>query len=207
MGFKIIQKDSWKRKEYFEHFFTDVPCTYSMTLQLDITGLKNSGDKIYPAMLYNLAKVISRHEEFRTGFDESGRLGVFDIMHPGHLHFLKHAREMGDELVVVVARDSTVEGLKRHPIVSERTRREMVEALQVVDGAYLGYESDRYRIVEELRPDIIALGYDQKDHEDELKEFLHGRGIEVEIVRIDKRSGDVEGTTELLKRIKEVGGH
>jgi FAD synthetase len=112
---------------------------------------------------------------------------------------------MGDELVVVVARDSTVEGLKRHPIVSERTRREMVEALEVVDGAFLGYESDRYRIVEELRPDVIALGYDQKDQEKDLEEYLHDRGIVVEVVRVDKRSGDVEGTSEILKRIKEVG--
>lgn len=131
--------------------------------------------------------------------------GVFDIMHPGHLHFLRHAKDLGDELVVVVARDSTVENLKRHPIVSERTRREMIEALEVVDGAYLGYENDRYRIVEELRPDIIALGYDQKDQENDLRSFLRSKGIDVEIIRIDKRSGDVEATSEILKRIKEAG--
>ncbi len=132
--------------------------------------------------------------------------GVFDIMHPGHLHFLQRARELGDELIVVVARDSTVESLKRHPIVNERSRREMVEALSVVDAAYLGYENDHLRMALELNPDIIALGYDQSYEPDELENELRKRGLKVRVVRMDKRTGDIEGTRQILARIKEGGG-
>ncbi|MCU0799509.1 MAG: 3,4-dihydroxy-2-butanone-4-phosphate synthase [Candidatus Thermoplasmatota archaeon] len=132
--------------------------------------------------------------------------GVFDIMHPGHLHFLQRARELGDELIVVVARDSTVESLKRHPIVNERSRREMVEALSVVDAAYLGYESDHLRMAIELKPDIIALGYDQSYEPDELENELRKKGLKVRVVRMDKRTGDIEGTRQILARIKEGGG-
>lgn len=133
--------------------------------------------------------------------------GVFDIMHPGHLHFLQKARELGDELVVVVARDSTVESLKRHPIVNERSRREMVEALSIVDSAYLGYESDHLRMALELKPDIIALGYDQMYEPEELENELRKRGLPVRVVRMDKRTGDIEGTRQILARIKEGGGY
>jgi len=150
----------------------------------------------------------NNHDEMKLPEKKGARVmatGVFDIMHPGHLHFLGKARELGDELVVVVARDSTVEGLKRHPVVHERARREMVASLKMVDAAVLGYSEDRYRIVEELRPDIIALGYDQRDGEEELKQELRKRGLDIRVVRIDKRSGDIEGTTEILERIKRHG--
>lgn len=132
--------------------------------------------------------------------------GVFDILHPGHLHFLRRAKDLGDELLVVIARDTTVEGSKRHPIMPERSRREMVESLDIVDGAYLGYQGDRFRIVRELNPDIITLGYDQKDEESDLRGQLKEHGMDVEIVRIDKRSGDVNATSEILERLKEAGG-
>jgi 3,4-dihydroxy 2-butanone 4-phosphate synthase len=131
--------------------------------------------------------------------------GVFDIIHPGHLHFLKMARSLGDELIVVIARDSTVEDLKRHPVMSERARREMVASLDMVDGAYLGYESDRLRIVREIGPDIIALGYDQKDEEEKISRDLEQIGMDVEVVRIDKRSGDISATSEILEKLREAG--
>ena len=89
--------------------------------------------------------------------------GVFDIIHLGHIHYLQGAKDLGDELVVVVARDSTVRALKHEPITNENMRRELVATLKPVDKAVLGYEGgDRFRTVEELKPDIIALGYDQE---------------------------------------------
>jgi 3,4-dihydroxy 2-butanone 4-phosphate synthase len=129
--------------------------------------------------------------------------GVFDILHPGHLSFLSQARNLGDELVVVVARDSTVARQKRHPINSERARREMVESLGIVDIAVLGYEADPIRIVQELRPDIIALGYDQSQSEKELEDSLRKHGIGAKIVRLRKRQGDIDCTTKIIKRIRE----
>ncbi|MBN1540031.1 MAG: 3,4-dihydroxy-2-butanone-4-phosphate synthase [Candidatus Thermoplasmatota archaeon] len=131
--------------------------------------------------------------------------GVFDLMHPGHLSFLEQAKALGDQLVVVVARDSTVRSLKRHPIMNERSRREMVASIKWVDAAVLGYETGRYRIVREIEPDIIALGYDQQQDEDTLRRELAREGIDVELVRLDKRAGDIEATSELLHKIRKEG--
>jgi 3,4-dihydroxy 2-butanone 4-phosphate synthase len=130
--------------------------------------------------------------------------GVFDILHPGHLSFLSQARNLGDELVVVVARDSTVSKQKRHPINSERARREMVESLGIVDIAVLGYEADPMRIVQELSPNIIALGYDQAPDEGELRRALREKGIRAEVVRLRKRQGDIDCTTKIIRRIREA---
>ncbi|MGA1847705.1 MAG: 3,4-dihydroxy-2-butanone-4-phosphate synthase [Thermoplasmatota archaeon] len=128
--------------------------------------------------------------------------GVFDLMHPGHLHFLRKARELGDELVVVVARDLTVQGLKRHPIVNEKARREMVAAVRWVDAAVLGYETDQHRIVHEVQPDIIALGYDQSPDPEKLAGELKEEGLSVKVVRLDKFAVDLHATSQLLDRIK-----
>ncbi len=91
MTFKLIEVSTWKRKEYFEYYLNNVPCTYSMTLNLDITTLlreiKNKNIKLYPATIYLLSVVINRHEEFRTAMDENGNVGVFDLMHPAYTIF------------------------------------------------------------------------------------------------------------------------
>ncbi|MGL5381588.1 type A chloramphenicol O-acetyltransferase [Clostridium sp.] len=89
MNFNIINKDDWNRKEYFEHYFSEIPCTYSMTVKLDITKIKNSNRKLYPTMLYFITKVVNRHSEFRTTFDMDGNLGFFDEMLPCYTIFNK----------------------------------------------------------------------------------------------------------------------
>lgn len=87
MSFKIINKETWDRKEYFKHYFSEVPCTYSMTVKLDITKIKNSNKKIYPTMLYFITKIVNNHSEFRTAFNMDGELGVFDEMLPCYTVF------------------------------------------------------------------------------------------------------------------------
>lgn len=87
MSFKIINKETWDRKEYFEHYFSEVPCTYSMTVKLDITKIKNSNKKIYPTMLYFITKIVNNHSEFRTAFNMNGELGIFDEMIPCYTVF------------------------------------------------------------------------------------------------------------------------
>ena len=87
MSFKSINKETWARKEYFEHYFSEVPCTYSMTVKLDITKIKNSNKKIYPTMLYFITKVVNNHSEFRTAFNMDGELGAFDEMLPCYTVF------------------------------------------------------------------------------------------------------------------------
>ncbi|MCD6157005.1 MAG: FAD synthase [Thermoplasmata archaeon] len=132
--------------------------------------------------------------------------GVFDILHPGHIYFLKRAKELGDELIVIIARDSTVLKRKgRRPILPEEIRREIVEALKPVDKAILGHEGeDLYKIVEELRPDIIALGYDQDFDPEELKRELARRGLNVKVVRIDKYNHELAATRRIISKIMEV---
>lgn len=91
MNFNIINKEEWHRKEYFDHYFNEIPCTYSMTVKLDITKIKNSDRKLYPTMLYFITKVVNRHSEFRTAIDINGNLGVFDEMLPCYTVFNKES--------------------------------------------------------------------------------------------------------------------
>ncbi|HOE52370.1 MAG TPA: adenylyltransferase/cytidyltransferase family protein [Methanomassiliicoccales archaeon] len=127
--------------------------------------------------------------------------GVFDILHPGHLRYLQEAREQGDELVVVVATDATVRRRKHEPITPERMRLELVSALKMVDHAYLGTDGDMFTVVEHIRPDIIALGYDQDFDERQIEEALRQRGLEVKVVRLSKHGEDLNGTRKIISKI------
>lgn len=92
--------------------------------------------------------------------------GVFDIIHPGHIHTLNSARKLGDVLVVVVATDNTaVKMKKRHPLHSQEQRQELVNSLSMVDLCLIGQEDDIFKTVNNVRPQIIALGYDQVHQE------------------------------------------
>ncbi len=92
--------------------------------------------------------------------------GVFDIIHPGHIHTLNAAKALGDVLVVVVATDSTaVKMKKRSPIHDQEQRQELVNSLSIVDICLIGQEDDIFKTVNLVRPQIIALGYDQAHQE------------------------------------------
>lgn len=100
--------------------------------------------------------------------------GTFDHFHPGHLDFLKQAKALGDELAVIVARDETVFRVKGfRPTHSEEVRKRNVEDTKIADFVIFGnYNSDILQILEEIKPDIVALGYDQRITEtDILKRF------------------------------------
>lgn len=96
MIFQKIDKTHWKRKEYFEHYFSNVPCTYSITTKLDITRIKESKLKLYPAMLYYLATVVNRHPEFRTAINEKGELGIYSEMIPCYTVFHKETETFSE---------------------------------------------------------------------------------------------------------------
>jgi len=92
--------------------------------------------------------------------------GVFDIIHPGHIYTLNAAKTLGDVLVVVVATDSTaVKMKKRSPIHDQEQRQELVNSLSMVDICLIGQEDDIFKTVNLVRPQIIALGYDQTHQE------------------------------------------
>ena len=87
--------------------------------------------------------------------------GVFDIIHPGHIHTLNAAKALGDVLVVAIATDNTAQKMKkRPPLHNQELRRELVSYLSMVDKAIIGHEDDIFETVKEIKPDIIVLGYD-----------------------------------------------
>lgn len=100
--------------------------------------------------------------------------GTFDHFHPGHIDFLKQAKVLGDELVVIVARDENVKRIKgMMPKHNESQRRENVEKTGIPDRVILGYtDKDIFLILEDLKPDIIALGYDQRVSEESVAKRL-----------------------------------
>ena len=111
--------------------------------------------------------------------------GSFDVIHPGHMFFLREAKKMGDKLVVVVAKDSTIREIKSfEPKYKEHERLEHVRDIPYVDKAVLGYEGDKYKIVEEFNPDIIVLGYDQDSYSEKLPEELKKRKLKAQIQRL-----------------------
>ena len=127
--------------------------------------------------------------------------GVFDLLHPGHLYFLEEAKALGDELVVVVARDQTARRLKKEPYTPENIRREMVEALKPVDRAVLGSTTDIYETVVRERPSIIALGFDQIWNEAEVEAECGRRGVPLKVVRIRVYPHDELATRRIVERI------
>ena len=130
--------------------------------------------------------------------------GVFDIIHLGHLHYLERSKELGDELIVIVATDITVRRRKHEPITPEKMRLELVQGLKPVDRAVLGKDgSDIYEIVTELRPDIITVGYDQPFEPEMLETDLKERGLNVQVVRMPHLDHDLDGTRKIIRKVIE----
>ena len=105
-------------------------------------------------------------------------VGVFDLLHAGHLHYLEQAKLLGSELVVVVAHDDTVRARKHEPVTNHDLRKRMVEGLKPVDRAIVGNPPSVpiYEILDEISPDVIALGYDQKHSIDSVRDGLSSSG-------------------------------
>jgi len=132
--------------------------------------------------------------------------GVFDIIHTGHISYLEQARSLGDELVVVVACDDTVRKRKHEPITPEAMRARIINSLRCVDRTLVGNVGDMFLIIEDIRPDIIVLGYDQAFDEKVLEEELKKRNITAIVKRASACSDDLTGTRKIIDRIvKEFG--
>lgn len=113
--------------------------------------------------------------------------GVFDLIHPGHIHTLKAAKAQGDILIVVIARISTAVIIKKDRKIyhDEKQRAELVSSLRFVDLAVLGQHGTLYDTVEHIKPDIIALGYDQAHSEKDIAENCRKRNLVVRVVRLN----------------------
>ena len=133
--------------------------------------------------------------------------GVFDLLHVGHIHFLSQAKELGDELIVIVAHDDTVRKQKRRePVNNAEDRAELLRALKMVDEVYIGSPGAiDYELVKKIDPDIIAVGPDQAFNRDKLKEDLRRHGINAEVIRIPYLyKSDRAKTSKIIQRIIET---
>ena len=132
--------------------------------------------------------------------------GVFDILHPGHISYLRQAKALGDELVVVIACDETVRRKKHDPITPDYMRARIVQELKPVDRAIVGGNGDIFETVKEIEPDIIVLGFDQGFAEGQLEKDLEEHGIHgVKVVRATETADDLNATRRIIKKIRDMG--
>ncbi|MEM2936452.1 MAG: adenylyltransferase/cytidyltransferase family protein [Candidatus Bathyarchaeia archaeon] len=135
--------------------------------------------------------------------------GTFDILHPGHIKYLEAAKKAGGKnakLIVIVTRDSLAERRRgKKPVLPEGQRRFLVEALKVVDEAFLGYEEpgeigNVRKVIEKIKPDVIAVGHDQDDVEREVRRVVAEMGLNIEIVKIGAFGEDELSSSSKIKR-------
>jgi cytidyltransferase-like protein len=126
--------------------------------------------------------------------------GAFDIIHPGHIETLEQAKALGDVLVVSVARDSTFErNKKRKPQHGEILRKELVSSLRMVDAAVLGSVTNIFETVLLLKPEIIALGYDQFHSEEKITEEIKSHGLRTKVVRLQSSNPKIKTSSIVNK--------
>ena len=131
--------------------------------------------------------------------------GVFDIIHPGHIHTLNAAKALGDVLVVAIATDKTAEKMKkRPPLHNQELRRELVSCLTMVDSAIVGHENDIFETVKEIKPDIIVLGYDQVHQEKFIDNGCKRINLDVKIVRLESPAPELSSSEIEKKYGKDI---
>ena len=133
--------------------------------------------------------------------------GVFDIIHPGHIHTLNAAKALGDVLIVAIATDKTAQKMKkRPPLHNQELRRELVSYLSMVDRAVIGHEDDIFETVKEIQPSVIVLGYDQIHQEKFIADGCKRINLDVEIVRLQSPVPDLS-SSEIEKQYgKDIHG-
>jgi FAD synthetase len=124
--------------------------------------------------------------------------GAFEIIHPGHVHALSEARGLGNTLVVVVATDESVEKNKgRPPVTDQALRVGLISSIRQVDLALPGNKGSIYEILSRIRPDVVALGYDQRHKGDEIVQEAARRGIRIRAARLGSQVPDLK-TSKIL---------
>jgi len=131
--------------------------------------------------------------------------GTFDLLHLGHVKYLEEAKRAGGrnaELIVIVARDSTVEKRRgTKPIVPENQRRALVDSLKVVDDAILGYEDfDIEKVIQKIKPNIIALGYDRSDIQQAVRDYVKENRLVIKVVKIGKFEEEELNSSSKIKQ-------
>lgn len=169
------------------------------------------GQEFFKSRISHLAKMgfVEKDDPLKLTFIGRDALrivlvgGVFDLIHPGHIHTLKAAKAQGDVLVAIVARTATAYKINKGRKIyhDENLRKELVASLNIVDLVLIGREGTLYDTVEYVKPDIIALGYDQAHSEKEVAENCKKRNLNVHVVRLSTPIPDSKSS-----RIKEELG-
>ena len=98
--FKPIDTSSWKRKPYFDHYFNQIRCTYSITANIDITNVLSFKDrnkvKLYSLLIYVISKAVNKYEEFRTAINDRGEIGVWETLSPCYTVFHKDSESFSN---------------------------------------------------------------------------------------------------------------
>ncbi len=130
--------------------------------------------------------------------------GTFDVLHPGHISYLRQAKRLGDKLIVIIARGVNVRKFKHKATVFDaRQRQTLVQALKMVDRAVLGDKRDIYKSVERFRPDVLAMGYDQQPLTRVVQAELDKRGLRARIVRCKPFKPHMHKSTKIKQRIRK----
>jgi len=130
--------------------------------------------------------------------------GTFDLLHPGHLSYLTQAKELGEKLIVVIATDSNVEkGKGKKPVNNEKHRAELVRALSIVDETIIGSEENYFECIEQIKPNIIALGYDQPANEKEIELKLKEKGINAKIIKLEAYKPEIYKSSKIKEKVKK----
>jgi len=130
--------------------------------------------------------------------------GVFDIIHPGHIHTLNSAKQLGDVLVVVVATENTAQKMKkRKPLHNQEQRRDLVKSLSMVDLCVIGHEGDIFKTVEQIKPEIVALGYDQIHQEKFITDGCRKLNLDVKVARLQSPIPEIS-SSEIEKEYGEA---
>ena len=133
--------------------------------------------------------------------------GVFDIIHPGHIHTLNAAKALADVLVVAIATDKTAQKMKkRPPLHNQELRRELVSCLSMVDKAIVGHEDDIFETVKAIKPDIIVLGYDQIHQEQFISDGCERINLDVNLVRLQSPVAHLSSLDIEKKYGKDIHG-
>ncbi|ELY78985.1 adenylyltransferase/cytidyltransferase family protein [Natrinema pallidum] len=128
--------------------------------------------------------------------------GTFDLLHPGHVHYLEEAAAAGEELHVIVARAESV-AHKPAPVLPDAQRRDAVAALEAVDRARLGHPTDFSVPIREVDPDVLVLGHDQHHDDDEVRELLAAWGIDCRVERasgLESTGDELYGSSDIVER-------
>jgi len=131
--------------------------------------------------------------------------GTFDYLHAGHENFLKQARALGDSLLVILARDTTVQSVKGRKALNNETQRlKNLHKTGWADKVILGNQDNKHQVILKNKPDIIALGYDQFVFTQTLQKTLIDNNLNTEIVRLEAYLPQVYKSSLLREKITSL---